>query len=91
MYTLARRVGASIVARRLQRESSEHRWRLIAVCVGKYHILEHDPRARSNKPPCSITALATHANFTVQAIWMELQDLVHAVDEMTTKTPQEAQ
>lgn len=25
-----------------------------------------------------------------KAIWLELQDAVHAVDEMTTKTPQEA-
>ena len=55
------------------------------------HILEHNLRAQSDEPPCSIEALAAHANFAVQAIWMELQDLVHAVDEMTTKTPQEAQ
>jgi hypothetical protein len=26
----------------------------------------------------------------MQAIWMELQDTVHAVDAMTTKTPEEA-
>lgn len=26
----------------------------------------------------------------LQAIWMELQETVHAVDAMTTKTPQEA-
>jgi hypothetical protein len=25
-----------------------------------------------------------------QAIWLELQDAVHAVDAMTTKTPEEA-
>ena len=27
----------------------------------------------------------------VQAIWLELQDTVHAVDAMTTKTPSEAE
>jgi hypothetical protein len=29
-------------------------------------------------------------SFLLQAIWLELSDAVHAVDAMTTKTPQEA-
>ncbi len=37
----------------------------------------------------SITALPTHCPRT-QAIWLELQEAVHAVDAMTTKTPEEA-
>jgi hypothetical protein len=41
----------------------------------------------------SYPRLRTHTNTHVQpkkAIWMELQEAVHAVDAMSTKTPDEA-
>jgi hypothetical protein len=31
----------------------------------------------------------THYHIHMQAIWEELQDVVHAVDAMVTKTPEE--
>lgn len=46
-------------------------------------------------PVCAATRLPTTPLAPVrglaQAIWEELQEAVHAVDAMTTKTPQEAQ
>lgn len=87
-YGDGRHVSINVVSSAFEGQSSMKRW----ACFGKVSVLLDASQVPSNVSLYSQYAftLPCRQRMVYKAIWLELQDTVHAVDSMQTKTPEEA-